>query len=307
MARTREHIIETESRRIVASLLPADQFVERDQTERDYGIDLVVECFDNGEPSGAQLLLQVKGTDDDAPAMDAKSVAFDMKVKSLKRAERYITPLLLVWCPVRAAVQRFWFLWLQEYIRVVLNNAVPRWREQETIRLHIPIQNVVASTEVRSLRRLRYIAGHPARVEQFGQLARITHEAPFVWDDPKKLAPLFKEALKLSAIYGDPNWYWGRLQRGVMEKGLLACEIALRGIDPTDDELRQVGWILTEGTELATPTGPPDVKNLSWEDRWNFLAHAAQHCARLLSNTVAVYFDDRLRHTLWTSDGDHDF
>lgn len=235
MARTREHVIETETRRIVVSLLPADQFVERDQSERDYGVDLIVECFDAGEPSGAYLLFQLKGTDNLPPAPDAKSIAFDLEVKRLRRAERFITPLLLIWCPVQAEHRVFWFLWLQEYIRVVLNNEKPKWREQETVRLHIPVENLVSTANEQSLRRLRHTANHPRRLEQFGQLARITHEAPFVWDDPSKLLLLFEEALRLDAIYGDPRWDWGRFQRRVVEKGLLSCQIALRSIDPTEE------------------------------------------------------------------------
>jgi hypothetical protein len=207
---------------------------------------------------------------------------------------------------VQAEKRLFWFLWLQEYVRVVLNNEKPKWREQETVRLHIPIENLVSTANEKSLRRLRHTANHPRRLEQFGQLARITHEVPFVWDDPSKLALLFVEALRLDAIYGDPNWYWGRFQRQVVEKGLLSCQIALRGIDPTDDELRQIGWIL-DNRKIWVPNGPPGAIDLTWEKRWEFLAYAAQHCAQLLSNTVAVYFDDRLRHTLWSGEGDHDF
>ncbi|WP_257455617.1 DUF4365 domain-containing protein [Archangium lipolyticum] len=306
MARTRQHVIETESRRIVASLLPAERFVERDQTERDYGIDLSVECFDAGEPSGAYLFFQLKGTDDPSPPADAKSIAFDMKVNSLKRVERFATPVLLVWCPVQAVPQRFWFLWLQSYIRVVLNYENPGWRNQETVRLHIPVENVIPDANGHNLRRLRHIAGHPTRVEQFGQLARLTHEAPFIWEDPAKLGPFFEECLRLDAIFGDTEWRWAKDQRGVVEKGLRACQIALRGIDPTDDELREIGWVLSD-KKIVVPGGPPKAEDLTWQDRWKFLAYAAQHCAQLLLNMVAVYFDDRLRHTLWKTEGDHDF
>lgn len=307
MARTREHIIETQTRRIVPSLLPAERFVERDQTERDYGIDLVVECFDDGEPTGAYLLFQLKGTDVAPPEQNTKSISFDAKVKHLRRAERFVTPIILVWCPVQAEPQRFWFLWLQDYIRVVLNNSKPKWREQGTIRLFIPNDNVVSSADEFALARLRHIANHPRRLEQFGQLARLTHAAPFVWNDPAKLAPLFKEVLKLDAIFGDRNWTWSNYQRGVVEKGLRACEIALQGIDPTDDQLRETGWLLSDDTEGTRASGPPRACDLNGEDRWSYLEYGAKHCARLLLNMVAVYFDDPLRHTLWLDVEDHDF
>jgi hypothetical protein len=305
VARTREHVIETESRRIVASLLPADRFLERDQTERDYGVDLVVECFDAGEPSGLYLLLQVKGTDDPAPEAADKTIPFDITVKRLARAERFLTPCLLVWCPVNVKPRRFWYVWIQEYVRVILDIDHATWRQQNTVRVHIPTVSVIDETSDVHLSRLRHIANHPRRVDQFGQLARLTHEAPFLWHDPAKLKLLFEEALRLDAIYGDPTWPWSRLQRSVVEKGLLACDVALGGIDPTDEQLRDVGWVLSTGSQV--PKGPPSVNELTIEQRWNMLAHAAQHCAQLLSNAVAVYFDYRLRNTVWKAAAEHEF
>lgn len=305
MARTREHVIETESRRIVAALLPADRFLERDQTERDYGIDLVVECFDAGEPSGLYLLLQVKGTDGQGPNDDSASIPFDIAVKRLLRAERFLTPCLLVWCPVNLKPRRFWYVWIQEYVRVVLDVDHPGWRDQETVRIHIPADNTIDEGSDVHLRRLRHIANHPRRVDQFGQLARLTHEAPFLWDDPATLKPLFEEALRLDAIYGDPDWRWGRLQRGIVEKGLLACDIALGGFDPNDQQLRDIGWALNEGPHM--PVGPPSVGELTTDKRWDMTAYAAQHCAQLLSNAVAVYFDYRLRNTVWKTLSEHEF
>ena len=304
-ARTPEHIIETRSRRIVADLLPPERFLERDQGERDYGVDLAVECFDNAEPSGAVLLMQIKGTERDAPAPEAQTVPFDMQVDHLKRVERFATPFLLVWCPVNAEERCFWFLWLQTYIRVVLDQENPNWRAQTTVRLHIPTANRAPSEGVYD--RLRHIAGHPARTAQMGQLSRIIHEAPFLFSDPAALRERFVEALSLDAIYGDDSWGWSRLQRRVVECGLRACDLALRGTVPTDDELRSTGWLLAPAGTPRAEGGPPRGEDLSEDQRFEWLAYAAQHCARMLSNTVAVYFDDRLRHTLWTTEGDHAF
>jgi len=282
-------------------------FVERDQTERDYGIDLSIECFDDGEPSGSYLLIQLKGTDDPDPTDASLTIPFDFEVKSLLRVNRFATPVLLIWCPVQAEPHKVWFLWLQSYIRVVLDNEKPNWREQQTVRLHIPVENVIPDEEGQSYRRLRHIANHPSRVEQFGQLARLTHEAPFKWDDPAKLAPLFQECLQLDAIFGDPNWRWATFQRGVVEKGLQACEIALDGFDPTDEQLKQIGWVLSERGAPKVEGAPPHPEDLDWEMRWEYLGFAARHCAQLLLNMVAVYFDDRLRYTVWQANGEHDF
>jgi hypothetical protein len=286
-------VIETESRRTVTSLLPADRFLERDQGERDYGIDLSVECFDEGEPSGAILLAQLKGAAVGSPEVGAQSIPFDFKVDRLVRVERFSTPVLLFWCPVRADESCAWFLWLQSYIAVVLDQDVPDWRAQESVRLHIPIDNRLPDD--RQLSRLRHIAGHPARTAAMGQLARTLHEALFFLEDPPRLRACFEEALGLDAIYGDPQWTWAQDQRWVAETGLRACELALRGTDPTDQELSELGWRFRSSMR---PDGP---------ERFSCLGETAQRCARKLSNTIAVYFDDRLRHTVWQECGDHDF
>ena len=43
------------------------------------------------------------------------------------------------------------------------------------------------------------------------------------------------------------------------------------------------------------------------ESEWDLLAAGAEHCAQLMSTAVAIYYDDRLRHTVWDTTGDHDF
>jgi hypothetical protein len=303
--RDHTHIIETESRRIVASLLPADRFLERDQTERDYGIDLTVECFDHGEPSGAILLLQVKGTDGEPPREEQQGIPFDISVERLKRAERFATPVLLVWCPVQASEPCCWFLWLQSYISVVLDYEQPGWRGQRTIRLQIPTDNRLPNE--RRFDRLRFIADHPARAAAMGQLARIVHEAPFLLDDLAKLRRCFVEALALDPIYANAGWRWGVEQRRVVECGLKACDLAIAGEVPNDAELQEAGWILARPGSLYLPGGPPHGQDLDEPARHRMLLHAAEHCARMLSNTVAVYFDERLRNTMWKAEGDHDF
>ena len=294
MARSREHIIETESRRIVAAALPAERFVERDQTERDYGIDMSLEHFHEGEPSGRLLLLQVKGTDGDIPTNVGENIPYDIAVKNLLRCERFATPILLVWVPVQDERRRAWFLWIQSYVRIVLNHDNPDWRTQKYVRLHIPKDNLLGDPAVEG--KLVHIGGDPARAAAFGQLSRLAHHARWAMNDPRALAPVFREALELQAIFGDPTWRWGQDQRRVIEKGLLSCDLALAGQDPTDNQLREIGWHLEKA--------PPDD---DCEGRWSLLAHGAQNCARLMSNIVALYYDDRLRHTVWQAVGDHEF
>jgi hypothetical protein len=267
--------------------------LERDQGERDYGIDLTVECFDDGEPSGAALLFQLKGTADAPPTEEARTIPLDFKVDHLTRVERFATPVLLVWCPVGAAESCCWFLWLQSYVAVVLDQENPTWRTQKYVRLQIPTDNRLP--EPANYDRLRHIAGHPARAAAMGQLARIAHEAALVLEDPPALRERFAEALELDEIYADHRWRWAQDQRLIMECGMRACDLTLRGSDPSDEELRELGW------ETKADA------NLTGEERFTRLGYTAHRCARWMSNTIALYFDDRLRHTVWDTVGDHDF
>lgn len=271
-ARGDTHVTETKSRRIVAALLPPDRFLERDQGERDYGIDLIVECFDEGEPSGAQLLIQLKGTTSPPPPPEAATVPFDFPVDRLLRAERFSTPLLLVWVPVEAEPPCCWFLWIQEYIRVVLDFETPRWREQQTVRLHIPRSNVLPADQ--NYDRLRFIAGHPARVEAMALLGAIAHEAQWRLEDPARLIESFREALSLEPIFGDRSWGWGQLQRLFGEQGVRACELLMRE-PPSIEELAEVGQQLT-ADGVASSNSDPDLLRM-------ILRGAAHHHAGLLS------------------------
>lgn len=294
-ARPRQHVIETLTRRIVPSLLPPETFVERDQTERDYGVDLTLEVFEDGNPTGSFLMLQLKGTDDDPPDANSTSVTFDMSVKSLLRAERFVVPILLVWCPVNADPARYWYLWLQEYSSVVLDQDMS-WRDQTTVRLHIPIGNVVGTDRASWDRHLIHIAKHPRRLAEFGQLARLAHEARWAMNNPESLLKVFEEALTLHSIFGDVNWDWSRTQRGMVEKGILSCQVAISGIDPTNEQLRAMGWFLEDPN-----------KNYSVDERRNMMASGAENCAKLLSTATAVYFDLRIRRANWSAIGQHTF
>jgi len=196
--------------------------------------------------------------------------------------------------PVNDDEGRVWFVWVQGYIRMVLDYENPEWRSQKFVRIHIPCDNKLGPDEIE--RKLVHIAGDPARSAQFGQLSRLAHEARWAMDDPRVLLPIFDEALALDAIFGDPSWEWGQMQRMMLEQGLLACRIALRGVAPTDEELVEIGWHLESGPL------PKDS-----EHRWDLLASGAQHCAQLISTAVALYYDNRLRNTVWKVQGDHDF
>lgn len=60
--RPNSHIIDTEACSFVTSLMPSENWVVRDLTERDFGIDKIFERFENGFATGELMAIQVKGT-----------------------------------------------------------------------------------------------------------------------------------------------------------------------------------------------------------------------------------------------------
>lgn len=67
MPRTKSHVIETRAkdylRAKIDSFYSNGDALVRDWNERDYGIDLVVEFFENGVPTGNLAYLQIKATE----------------------------------------------------------------------------------------------------------------------------------------------------------------------------------------------------------------------------------------------------
>lgn len=295
VARPRQHEIDTMALREVRMHLPA-AWVARN-VESDYGIDLEVEPFIAGNSRGDLLLLQVKGTDSD---LGADPWPFQMKVSGLVYAERFLVPVLLIVQPVgRNAMARF--LWMQEYIRTVLDAEKPKWRNQQSVRLWLPTGNEFVSDE----KRLLFIAGAPRRAEAFGQLARLAHEMAVSYSrwlmlrDAASLAVVrdqLAEVLALDALFGDSTWSWGQSMR------FFHLEPAMRRFEMLLGE-REVGGDLVPGLNEEYAR---DV-----EDRDELIRDIVRSELRLLPEQlgamVSIGFDHSLGRTLWVTSGSHDF
>lgn len=65
MPRTDPHKIETKSKDIFRCIVNSNEYCDalvRDITENDYGIDFIVELFENKNPTGMISYIQLKGT-----------------------------------------------------------------------------------------------------------------------------------------------------------------------------------------------------------------------------------------------------
>ena len=145
--RPNSHIIDTEACSFVTSLMPSENWVVRDLTERDFGIDKIFERFENGFATGELMAIQVKGTN--KPLEDKPEIPFSIDTKTLLYAEMFAIPFLLIRCSL-ADDGACYFVWLQEYIRVRLYFDNSSWRKQRSNTILIPTSNRLGDTSAES-------------------------------------------------------------------------------------------------------------------------------------------------------------
>lgn len=138
--RVTNHEVDTEACKIVSMKFDRNWEI-RDVTGRDFGIDKIVERFENGYATSEMLILQIKGTE---TLIDSEKPSFSLPTKTLLYAELFVFPFLLVYCSISNPEQCY-YLWLQEYIRVRLNFENPNWRQQETNTVYFPKKNILGS------------------------------------------------------------------------------------------------------------------------------------------------------------------
>ena len=298
--RSDSHEIDTLARRRLSIALPA-AWEHRELTGRDYGIDMIVEVFDAGRPTGITLMVQIKGTTQDV-LEKGSVISFDVPVKTLKYSEYFIAPVLLAICPVNKDDQ-FFYLWLQEYIKVVLNFDNPNWRQNtSSVRVHIPVENKMPGRE----NCLKFIGNFPQRINDWVQAGRFHHTLRcFISDNSdgdwltedflKEALFIYDECLSLKALFGDPGWKWGQsIRKEVIEPGIRACEMVLHGGPFSKDQLGALGKQITAEN--------PSQDYLRYEIGLTILTMADR-----LFSAMATANDYALKRSLWMDYGDHDF
>lgn len=150
--RTKPHARETVSRDMVRAKI--DSFYEngdalfRDWSERDYGIDAVVELFEDGCPTGKIAFIQIKGTSKPIEALKrgelkGKAVScHEVSDSSLDYAWQNRIPLILVYASM-AKPHCFYYVDLQSQIEDIEKR---RKKEDQSLHtVHIPIENYAES------------------------------------------------------------------------------------------------------------------------------------------------------------------
>ncbi len=157
--RTYQHIIDTKSIKKILNSFP-DHWVVRELSERDYGTDLVIEIFSESgkdkynhtvyESTGCICNIQVKGTNEKLNICESdNSIHYSFGKKSLLYVERFATPFLLVRVDVSDDKAETYYVWLQRYIKDVLDLERPNWREedQQSFTIKIPIENTLINKQ----------------------------------------------------------------------------------------------------------------------------------------------------------------
>jgi hypothetical protein len=122
--------------------------------ERDYGIDLLLEIFEEYSPghklehypTGNLVLAQVKGQQ---KKFGRSPTFYGFPLKTLLYAELFPIPFLLFYVSLDAKEVRF--VWLQKYIQVKLDQEQPQWREgtPDPVNIEFPPDNILSPNDQR--------------------------------------------------------------------------------------------------------------------------------------------------------------
>ncbi len=179
--RTYQHVIDSKAVKYTMSVIP-DYWVVRDLTERDYGIDLMVEIFSKSgenkhghpeyEATGWACYLQVKGTE---KRLRKKRGFFEFTIekKTLQYVERSPVPFLLVRVCTLEGNQQVFYCWLQRYIIEVLDKYEPDWRsaKPKTITVALPESNSLPA----NTKKIERIASRIKYIEEAAEFHELYH------------------------------------------------------------------------------------------------------------------------------------
>lgn len=128
------HVTDTLAVRTILSDLPGEWLV-RNLDERDYGIDLTIEMFEDDKPTGKIALIQVKGRDASFP----ECIAIPFPVKTIEYSLLFSEPFFLFHTSIKD--KQTYFIWIQKYVTSRLDVENSSWRSQEHVTLHFPLEN----------------------------------------------------------------------------------------------------------------------------------------------------------------------
>ena len=138
MKRPKQHVSEEKSIQIFSRSIPAE-WINRPLTP-DYGLDRSIEIVENGNVTGKELYVQLKGIE--KPKVVHGCISLSLKVKNLKYYMQRENPTLLVVVDLKN--EKCHWVFIQKYVYDTLDIDKPSWSEQKTIAIHLPLKNEVS-------------------------------------------------------------------------------------------------------------------------------------------------------------------
>jgi hypothetical protein len=266
-----------------------------------------VEPFEGAETMGRILLLQIKGRQRKMPPGGA-DLALSVSSSFLSYAERFVSPIILVACPLLENTPATRFAWIQEYVRVRLTLDVPGWRSRSTVTVRLPGTNQMPGAKGR----LRYIANYPKRLESWGHLARVQNNIRLAarlarnsitaGGSPsavhrRALRRLLVEALLLPGLFTDAQNALALLTRQeAIKPGLAAARLLVAGAPYNNAAIAALGWNFVQPAGYAV-TGNPELD----------LVARIEAVGEQLSSYLSVATDTQEKQNLWQSLGIHEW
>lgn len=146
MSRVSSHVIETKTRDLLRSKI--DNFYNngdalfRDVTERDYGIDAIIELFDQGTPTGMMALIQIKGSQNHIEQLkNDKEVSCEISTSSAHYAEQNRIPVILVY----VYIGNPFYLYFAKLQDVITEEHKSKIDKQKSITVRIPNNNIITT------------------------------------------------------------------------------------------------------------------------------------------------------------------
>ena len=146
------HKIETLSNDIVRKYINAfitddgTSMLFREVTERDYGVDAILELFENDNPSGKIAFLQIKGTQNTIqPMKKSAAVSCSLTTSNLHYAQQKNIPVILLY----VSIEKPEYLYYVE-VQTVLDSVSGKFA-QKSVTIHIPVENIAGRTGLEKL------------------------------------------------------------------------------------------------------------------------------------------------------------
>jgi tetratricopeptide (TPR) repeat protein len=137
MKRTRQHVLEGESRQALMSTLPAEWILT--DLEPDYGLDVQVTIVEGQEVTNIVFAAQLKATD--RTANNRATIPLRIESKYLKYYENHPLPVFILYYIRPTNV--FYYIFAQKYVKENLSTNTLGWRKQKYVTIRFSPHSIL--------------------------------------------------------------------------------------------------------------------------------------------------------------------